>query len=87
MLVVAFMALGSICTLQYKQLRAMQAMNEAVRLAWNLPRIREMTTSWISGGATRSVTTNHADNWTLTQWQDRHFNAVKLEQETYPPDN
>jgi hypothetical protein len=87
MLIIAFVALGSICTLQYKQLRAMQAMDEAVRIAWNLPRIREMTTSWISGGVTRSTTTAHQDNWTLAQWQDRHFNAVKADQVTYPPDN
>lgn len=87
LLAVAVVVMVSVSILQYQQLLAMRTMNEAVRIAWNLPRLHDMTTSWISGGTTHSVTTNHQDNWTLAQWQDRHFNAVRLEQANFPPDN
>jgi hypothetical protein len=86
MLAVATAMLISVSVLQYEQLRAMRSMDATFRIVWHVPQGDEMTTTWISGGTQHSVTTNHSDNWTLAQWQTRHFNAVATEQKTYPPD-
>lgn len=83
---VALLAMVSVCVLQYEQLCAMRSMDSALRMAWHLPGGNELTTTWTSGGVTHTITTNHADNWTLSQWQDRHFNAVRMEQQSFPPD-
>lgn len=48
--------------------------------------IRNVTTSWVSHGDPYSVTTPWQTGWTLTQWQDAHFAAVKTAQADHTPD-
>jgi hypothetical protein len=45
-----------------------------------------LSSSWVSSGITRTVTTTRNVNETVAQWQDRHFAAVKERMDQYPPD-
>lgn len=46
----------------------------------------ELSSSWVSGGVVRTVTTTRNENETVAAWQQRHFDAVKARMDQYPPD-
>jgi hypothetical protein len=46
----------------------------------------ELSSSWVSGGATKTVTTTRLSGEAVADWQKRHFDAVKARMEQYPPD-
>lgn len=72
--------LGAIVYLECREVVALERIGAAYMTAGDL------STSWISGGTVRTVTTARGVGESVSAWQDRHFAAVKARMDQYPPD-
>lgn len=78
--------LGCVLVVEWQQYKTLQSVAPAYPILISKQEAEQLVTTWMSGGSQRATVTTRKLGESNADWQKRHFDAVKKDQITWPPD-